>query len=336
MLERARQRNPGLKVKSFVASKRQAYLLREALCERAGVPEDSRLTEPAVFVGSEALIADDITDAALQMLITRHAGTEQPPVWQTSDTEIRAARQRLVSRFRNVALASVIVGGLVDSVNPCAFATLVFLITYLATLKRSRRDVLFVGGAFTLGVFGAYLALGLGLSEVIASLDSLPRVAAFVTWGIIVLTFALAALSFHDFVLAVRGRTSEIALKLPKPLRMRINRIITKHLRTRTVAISAFVLGLIVSLLELACTGQVYFPLIKFMNMVGVDRARVLSLLVIYNLAFVSPLILIDGAAALGMGTDRLNAMLKKQVASVKLLMAMFFAGLGTLLILFR
>ncbi|MCP3884074.1 MAG: hypothetical protein GY700_01090, partial [Propionibacteriaceae bacterium] len=328
MLEVAQQRNPGLEVKSFVASRREAYLLREVLCERAGVSEDARLTEPAVFVGREALIGDAITADALQALIARHAGAEQSsvaeqePVWDASESELDTARQRLVSRFRNVAFVSVIVGGLVDSINPCAFATLVFFITYLATLRRTGRDVLIVGGAFTCGVFIAYLVLGLGLSEVIVSLDALPRVAAFVTWGIIALTFALAVVSFYDFILAVRGRPGQMALKLPKAVRMRINRVITKRLRVRTIAASAFGLGLIVSLLELACTGQVYFPLIKFMNMVGVDRARVLLLLGIYNIAFVAPLILIIGCAGLGMSTDRLGSLLKKQVAPVKLIMA--------------
>lgn len=336
ILDLAKTFSPGLEIKSFAVADRKARLLMEALCERAAVAADSRLTVPAVFVGDEALVGDAITDQALQDILSRHAGTGQAAPWEVPEPELVAARERLVARFRTVGIASVIVGGLVDSINPCAFATLVFLISYLATMRRTGRDVFIVGGAFTLGVFAAYFVMGLGLSEVLLSLEALPRVAGVVTWGIIGLTFVLAAVSLRDFVLAVRGRTGDMALKLPKPLRMRINRVISKHLHTRTLAVSALTMGLVVSLLELACTGQVYFPLIRFMNSVSVDRARTLTLLCIYNLAFVAPLVLIFAAAGLGLKSDRLMTMLKKEVAPVKLIMALFFAALGTLMIYFR
>ena len=64
---------------------------------------------------------------------------------------------------------------------------------------------------------------------------------------------------------------------------MRINRLIARRLHTKAIAMAALFLGLLVALLELACTGQVYFPLIQFMNSVSVDRLRTISLLIVYG-----------------------------------------------------
>ena len=336
MLELAQQQTPGLVVKRFSAQTRQGKLLLEVLSERAGLEEELRLVVPAVFVGSDALVREQITDESLQEVVRKHVKGSSGVTWEVSAEELDAARERLIARFGKIRLLPVVTGGLLDSVNPCAFATLVFLISYLAALGRKGRAVIAVGGAFTAGVFLAYFATGLGLSEVLLRLEVFPRVAAAVTWAIILLTFVLAALSLHDFVRALRGQTGSVALKLPRPIRMRINRLITRRLHTKTIVAAAFGLGLIVSLLELACTGQVYFPLIRFMNSVSVDQAHAIGLLVIYNLAFVVPLVVIFTAAGLGLSSDRLTAVLNKHIAPVKLAMAIFLTLLGVLLVHFR
>ncbi len=334
VLELAQERNPGLVVRRFSLNDRESRLLLEALCERAGIPEESRLIVPAAFVGMRGLVKEQITDDAVTQLVA--AGANTPPPWDVTEAELDSARGRLIERFRAVGLASVVAGGLIDSINPCAFATLVFFIGYLTALGRGGRDILVVGAAFTGGVYLASFVPGVGLSEALLQLGAFPRVASAVTWGIIVLTFVLAAVSLRDFAVAVRGRTDMMALKLPDAVRMRINRLITKRLHTKAIAGAAFGLGLVVSLLELACTGQVYFPLIRFMNSVAVDRPRALGLLAIYNLAFIVPLVIVFGAAAFGVGSDRLMGLLRRHVAPVKLLMAAFFVALGLLMLKFR
>jgi two-component system NtrC family sensor kinase len=55
-------------------------------------------------------------------------------------------------------------------VNPCAFATLLFLLSYLTYTGRTRGEVLAVGLCFTLAVFLTYLATGLGLLAAVRSL----------------------------------------------------------------------------------------------------------------------------------------------------------------------
>jgi cytochrome c biogenesis protein CcdA len=190
-----------------------------------------------------------------------------------------------------------------------------------------------MGVFFTLGVVIMYFLTGVGLSEGLRRLDVFPSVSRALTWLIIGGTFVLAAVSFWDFLTALRGRARDMKLKLPDRLRMRINAIISRRLHARSVAVGALGLGATVSLLEFVCTGQVYFPLIRYMTAVSDTRLRALGLLVLYCLAFAVPLIAVFVATYFGLRSERLVAALKRHVATAKFLLTAFFLGLGALLL---
>jgi len=56
--------------------------------------------------------------------------------------------------------------------------------------------------------------------------------------------------------------------------------------------------------------------------------------LIVYNLAFVLPLGVIFLAAYFGVGSEKLTAILLRNLAVTKLFMAVFFGGLGTALVM--
>ena len=128
-------------------------------------------------------------------------------------------------------------------------------------------------------------------------MDALPALSRAVSIIIVAAVFVFAALSFRDWALALRGRAKEMALKLPDRLRMSINAQISRRLHGSYLVVGALGLGATVSLVELVCTGQVYVPLIRYMTSVSADRLRALGLLLVYNTAFVVPLIVVFLAA---------------------------------------
>ena len=333
VLALAKARVPGLEVRRFDVGVRADSALLEVLCERAAVPPGRRQIVPAVFVATKALVREQISDDALDKLLVGPANDRSAAVWEATPEELAAAERRLWERARAVSLAAVVAGGLVDGVNPCAFATLVFFVCCLSGAGTNRRLILAMGVFFTLGVMITYFVTGVGLSEGLRRLDMFPSVSRMLTWLIIAGTFALAAVSFWDFVTALRGRAGEMKLKLPDRLRLRINAIIARRLRARSVALGALGVGATVSLLEFACTGQVYFPLIRLMTQVSATRLRGLGLLALYNLAFAVPLMVVFLATYFGLSSERLVASLRRHVASAKLLLAVFFLGLAALLL---
>jgi cytochrome c biogenesis protein CcdA len=94
---------------------------------------------------------------------------------------------------------------------------------------------------------------------------------------------------------------------------------------------AAFGAGLVISFLELACTGQVYLPTIQFMLKAGQGRA--LGYLLIYNLAFIVPLIIVFALAFFGLRSDALIRFQKNHTATVKVLTGILFVVLAAMLV---
>lgn len=300
-----------------------------ALCEWlgawAGVPETQRLIAPAVFVGDEALVDRELTAQALEDLIARHAATGAEAAWEGWEAAQDETAGSIVERFRSFGVLTVLAAGLVDGLNPCAFATIVFFISYLTLVGRGRREVLVVGAAFTLGVFLTYLGVGFGLLKFLASLPFLSAISRWIYGLTAVLCLVLAAGSLHDWWQARRGKPEQMRLKLPVRLRRWINRVIREGAGLRAFVPVAFVTGVAISLIELACTGQVYLPTIIFVLGVPELQSRAALYLVLYNLLFVLPLVVVFVLAYLGTTSQQLGQFINRRAATVKLLTAGLF-----------
>jgi len=299
--------------------------LAQWLADRAGRGD---LHTPALFIGSDALIGEEeITSQNILSLVAKYSTGGADKVWATFD---RSASGTMVERFRALGPLTVVFAGLVDGLNPCAFATLIFLISYLTFTGRKRLEVIAVGGAFTLGVFLAYLGVGLGLYKLLALLgDTLHTLSRWVYALTALMCVALAVVSFLDFLKARRGELGDMTLKLPESLRMRVNAVVRTGAQTRAFVSGAFVTGAIVSLIELACTGQIYLPTIIFVTSIPELRVQAIGYLLLYNLLFVLPLVIVFVLAYYGTTSFQFGRFLEKNAARVKLGAVVLFAALA-------
>lgn len=325
-LRYAESKYPQLVVREFDVQ--EDATLAEWLGERLNVPEENRLATPALFVGEDSLIGEEITVAAVFDLAEKYAptGAEQP--W--ADFSAGEAKQGIVDRFKSFGALTVVMAGLVDGLNPCAFATLAFFVSYLTLSGRKGGEVLAVGATFTLGVFLAYLAVGLGFYRILGMLgDVLTSLGRWIYGLTAAVCAALAVFSFYDYLKARRGDLDGMSLNLPHGLRRRINAVIRRGRGARAYVLGAFATGLIVSFLELACTGQVYLPTIVFVTSVPELRVRAILYLALYNLLFVLPLIVVFVLTYYGTTSEDLTGFLQRNAPLVKFGMALLFASLA-------
>jgi len=308
---------------------REQAPLCEWLCERAGVPVGKRLIAPAVFVGEEALVGDEVHTRSLEELLARYARTGAAPLCQGWEAASNQAASSIVERFRSFGLFTILGAGLVDGLNPCAFATLVFFISYLTFMGRRGREVLAAGGAFALGVFLTYLGVGFGVLKFLAALPFLSGISRWVYGLTAVLCLALAAGSLYDWWQARRGKVEEMRLKLPTRLRRWINRTVREGAGLRAFVPVTFVTGVVISLIELACTGQVYLPTILFVLGVPELRLQAGLYLLFYNLMFILPLVVVFVLAYFGTTSQQLGLFIHRHTASVKLATAGLFVLLA-------
>ncbi len=229
-----------------------------------------------------------------------------------------------------LAVLSVLLGGLLDGVNPCAFTTLIFLIASLSLAGRGRADVLVIGLLFSLSVFVTYLAVGLGFFAALRAAAQYAAVSAALRWVLFAALVLFAGLSVYDVFRIRAGRPTDMVLQLPRGLKRRIHDAVRTRVRTAALAGGSLVLGFLVSIFEFACTGQVYLPTLAYLVRTR-ESAAALPLLLLYNLGFIAPLLGVFAAAYFGVGSKRLTGFYQKHMAAVKMGLAVFFAGLAVL-----
>ncbi len=215
--------------------------------------------------------------------------------------------------------------GLIDGVNPCAFATLIFFVSYLTFVGRGRREILLVGIAFSLSIFVTYFLVGLGLLRVLQSISVIPLVGRLVYLTAIGLAVFLGVISFYDYILCRRGRSSDMLLKMPVFLKNQVRGIIRKEVRVNRYIVAAVATGFFVSILELACTGQVYLPTILFVSKAHKFRANAIGYLAIYNTMFIIPLFAVFSLVYLGTGSERLSILFQRHISWMKLATSLVF-----------
>ena len=234
---------------------------------------------------------------------------------------------------RNLAIIPVLAAGLLDGINPCAFTTIIFLLTALALAGKRRREILTMGLFFTLSVFATYFLVGLGLFEAIRLTTTFPVVARVLRWALISVLIFFAGLSLYDYYLIRKGRASEMTLQLPDFFKKRIRATIKSRARSAALVATSLVLGFLVSLFELACTGQVYFPFLVFIVRNGKKLSGYLFLL-LYNLGFILPLLAVFFVTYRGVSSRRLTELFQNHMGKVKIGLSAVFILMAVLTII--
>jgi len=293
------------------------------------VPEKQRHDAPAIFVGDRYLVGDQIQLDPLMAVIEPYAQSGAAPRWESCTGEVAVPPP--------APWWAVIVPGLVDGINPCAFATIVFFVSYLTLIQRKGREIILVGAAFTVAIFLSYLGFGVLLRQLLSSVIDLvgPILKPILNVLTALACAVLAVLSFADYRKARRGRVKDMSLRLPDRLRRWINRTIRKSMGAGSLnrmLAASFLTGIFVSFVELTCTGQVYAPIILGLSNPAYQGRALLSLTV-YCLAFVVPLIVVFAFSYMGTGSRQLGVFLQRHTASVKLVTALLFIAISVWLL---
>jgi cytochrome c biogenesis protein CcdA len=168
----------------------------------------------------------------------------------------------------------------VDSINPCAIAVLVILISALM-LTQDKKRALMGGIAFTVSIYISYLLFGFGIIFTLQA--SGLSVWFYKIIGIIAILIGL--FNLKDFFWYGGGG---FVMEIPRAWRPRMKKL----LRSVTSPIGAFFIGFVVILFELPCTGGPYFFVLGLLSY-NETWTTIVPLLLYYNLIFVLPLLII-------------------------------------------
>jgi len=176
-------------------------------------------------------------------------------------------------------LPLIVVAALIDSINPCAFSILLLTIAFLLSIGKLRSSILSIGSAYIFGIFVIYLLIGLGLLQTLHIFDT-PHFMAKVGATLLV---ALGLINIVNEIVPA----FPIKLSIPHAAHGKIAALMEK-----ASVPTAVVLGGLVGLCEFPCTGGPYLMVLGLLH----DHATYFTgvgYLILYNLVFIVPLVLI-------------------------------------------
>ena len=329
---------PDLRIGAFDLTEEENKKVDEALFQIYQIPESKQGEAVKLYIGADYMLDSDFSYENFQKLVSKYQGKGASPPWEkVSQEALKSGEQKIIERFRKFGLTTVLVAGFIDGLNPCAFATIIFLVSYLSFLGKKSKEILVYGIIFTSGVFVAYLIAGMGLMAGFRQLSGFPMVTKGIYLVIAIFAFVLGIISIYDSILYRRGDVAKMKLQLPMFLKKKIHGIIRKQTRSSKAGfIATFTLGFIIAGTEVICTGQLYLPTIGYIMTIPELRVYAFFNLVLYNIMFIVPLVGIFVAAYLGVTSERMALVSKDHTGTVKLLTGILFMGLGVFLFLLR
>lgn len=289
-----------------------------------------------LFVGKQCLSGiKDIQsnlDAVILEELNKKSITITPSQMFANKNEY-SPEKSLSERFSEFTPGIVAFAGLIDGINPCAFITIIFFVSVLSLLKKTKKEILIVGGVFSLSVFLTYVLLGVGVFKVIKIYSAHSGISR----GISILAFILAvSLALFHWVDYLRYTSSnnpnDIKLKLPKLIRTTINRLIRSKMQTRNLILGSMILGFSVSLLESMCTGQVYLPTIAYILQQKKMLVKSFVYLLLYNIMFIIPLLCVFALTYEGVSSVKINKFFADNLGLTKLFLTILFFVLAIFL----
>ena len=143
-------------------------------------------------------------------------------------------------------------------------------------------------------------------------------------------------LLFYDYYKIRQGKLKEIALQLPDSIKERIKNLIWKTTDRRHFVISTFIIGFLIGILEFPCTGQIYFPIVVVLREVPALRVNALGYLVLYDLMFIMPLVIVFFLVFFSTTQAQLSRFLEERSGLVKLFTAFVFFLMGAIILLLK
>ena len=256
---------------------------------------------------------------------------------------IESNKSAILNNFSRFSPAIITLAGFSDGINPCAFTALIFFLGFLTLYSYSKKKILVSGISFMVAIFLTYLLLGMGGAALIGKIEKFGLLSKALKYAIGSLAFILGLFALYDYIVYKKTKKSE-GLKLQLPAF--IKNIMYKHIgstyrkrkevtfSTFKLALVTFVSGILISFLESVCTGQIYLPIITIVMRSPGLRMHAFLYLLLYNIAFMVPLIIIFILAYKGIASERFSIFTKQHLGKIKIAYTVLFFILAIFIIL--
>lgn len=273
---------------------------------------------PTIFIGEYALVGEtEVKDHFEEKILAEKqriaSGTPANPV---NLTPVGSGNPLGTPAFSPYM---VVFAALVDSMNPCGLSVLVFLLISMAAAG-NRKRILLVGCVYIAAMFLFHLFVGIGLFSAMA-ISGLAKPFSIIG-GAVALILGIVTLA------DVFRNKETFLLSIPESRKGMLG----TYARKATVP-AAFVLGILAGVLGFSCTGGIY---ISILGLMGRDMTVMTGLpyLILYNLIFVLPLVLVTFLVAYGFSPERAERWKTENKRTLRVIIGIILVALGLVILL--
>ncbi|MEM4181854.1 MAG: cytochrome c biogenesis protein CcdA [Candidatus Pacearchaeota archaeon] len=205
---------------------------------------------------------------------------------------------------QKITLGGIIIAALIDSINPCAFGVLIFLLATMLSMASEKRALKY-GLIYSFIIFLVYFLAGIGIIKAIEIFHNLINIFVLIA---AFLVFIGGLIEIKDFFFYGKG----ISLKIPTSTKPYLEKITKKGTLGAVI-----LLGVFVALVELPCTGGIYLAILSLMH---VNKTFGIPYLLLYNLIFILPLIAIVLFTYFGTKTEKISSWVEKNKKFMRLI----------------
>ncbi|MDW7727464.1 MAG: cytochrome c biogenesis protein CcdA [Candidatus Methanoperedens sp.] len=217
---------------------------------------------------------------------------------------------------QTLTLPLVIIAGLIDGFNPCAFSVLLLFITFTFGLMQTnyRFGLMKMGLIYISGIFVIYVLIGVGFLSAISffsTTHAVGKASAFIS-------MILGVIFMKDFLIP-----GGFGLAIPGSLHSSINNWIR-----RTSTPGVFAAGVLVGLCTVPCSGGIYLAVLGLLSLQSTLAKGILYLL-LYNLMIVTPLVAVLLASTNPIVVGKMMKWQSRNKTNVRLIMGLFMVVMG-------
>lgn len=229
----------------------------------------------------------------------------------------------------SLPVLAIILGGL-DSFNPCAFFILIFLLNLLIYVK-SRKRMILIGGIFIFFSGFFYMIFMFFLLEILKHIQTEQNI-LIISLLVACIVLPLGFLNIKDFFFFKKGAS----LSIPDDKKRKIYKLMRNVVRNPKISgtlIGTIILAATVNFYELLCTLGLPFVFVKALSdhHIAEGSGSYYMYIVLYNIVYVIPLIIIVLIFVLTLGRRKLS---EWHGQIMKLMSGIMLFGFGILMLI--
>jgi len=283
---------------------------------------------PAFFICGQLITGYDSPEGVGQQILDLASTCRNTPLTALSAADDSTLQLPFIGSVEadsnSLLMFTLIIAGM-DSFNPCAFFVLMFLLS-LMVHARSRARMLLIGSTFvgiSALIYFMFMAAWLNLFMMIGAVPVITLIAGMVA-------IIIGIINTKDYFLFRQGPSLTIP-ESAKPTLYRRMRELLKADSITTMLLGTAMLAVAANSYELLCTAG--FPMVytRLLTLSELGTLQHYAYLVLYNLIYVIPLMIIVIIFSYTLGAYKLT---EQQGRLLKLLSGLMMLGLGLVMLL--